>query len=140
MMVQYQSIFFHVMVSLSCQWILSVEVLLLPSTWLQPHLSLLVHFLLLVNLKYFLCRSCGHVAGTHGDILNAHTGTCRMHTRRASLSLLSLSSVLSLSSLPLFLSLPLSLFSFIFRCVRKTCPRFLQSFALPDRAVKLQLP
>ena len=20
--------------------------------------------------------SCGHVAGTHGDILNAHTGTC----------------------------------------------------------------
>ena len=20
--------------------------------------------------------SCGHVAGTHGDVLNAHTGTC----------------------------------------------------------------
>ena len=21
-------------------------------------------------------KTCGHVAGTHGDILNAHTGTC----------------------------------------------------------------
>ena len=27
-------------------------------------------------------KTCGHVAGTHGDILNAYTGTCWMHTRR----------------------------------------------------------
>ena len=56
--------------------------------------------------------SCGHVAGPHGDILNAHTGRVE-GTHGGPLSLLSLSSVsLSLSSLSLS-----SLFSFIFPCL-----------------------
>ena len=52
-MVQCQSILFHVMVWLSCQWIPSVEVLLLPSTWPQLLLSLLVRLPLLVDLQIF---------------------------------------------------------------------------------------
>ena len=56
LMVQCQSIFFHVFVwLLSSQRVLSVEVLLLPLTWLQPHLCLFVELALLVDLQEFLC-------------------------------------------------------------------------------------
>ena len=55
LMAQCQSIFFHVMVSLLCQQAPSVEVLILPLTWLQPHLCLFVEFALLVDLQDFLC-------------------------------------------------------------------------------------
>ena len=67
--------------------------------------------------------SCGHVAGTHGDVLNAHTEAfLNAHTEGLSLSSLfppfSLSLSLSLSSpFSLFLSSSLSLFSFIFPCL-----------------------
>ena len=53
-MVQCQSIFFDVLVwLLSSQQVLSVEVLLLPLTWLQPHSCLFVEFALLVDLQDF---------------------------------------------------------------------------------------
>ena len=55
-MAQCQSIFFHVLVwLLLSQRVLSVEVLLLPLTWLQPHLCLFVELALLVDLQEFLC-------------------------------------------------------------------------------------
>ena len=54
-MVQCQSIFFHVLERLLLsQRVLSVEVLLLPLTWLQPHLCLFVELALLVDLQEFL--------------------------------------------------------------------------------------
>ena len=56
LMVQCQSIFFHLMGWSSRQYSLSVEVLLLLSIWLQPLLSLLVHIPLLVDLQDFACR------------------------------------------------------------------------------------
>ena len=57
-MVQCQSIFFGVLVwLLSFQQFLSVEVLLLPLTWLQPHSCLFVEFALLVDLQKCLYLS-----------------------------------------------------------------------------------
>ena len=54
-MVQCQSIFFRVLVwLLSSQRVPSVVVLLLPLTWMQPHLCLFVEFALLVDLQEFL--------------------------------------------------------------------------------------
>ena len=55
-LVQCQSTLFHLMEWSSCQWTPSVDVLLLPSIWLQPLLSLLVHIPLLVELQNFACR------------------------------------------------------------------------------------
>ena len=56
LMAQCKSIFFHVLVWLLLyQRELSVVVLLLPLTWLQPYSCLLVEFALLVDLQDFLC-------------------------------------------------------------------------------------
>ena len=55
-MAQCQSIFFHVLVwLLFYQRVLSVDVLLLLLTWLQPRLCLFVKLALLVDLQEFLC-------------------------------------------------------------------------------------
>ena len=55
LMVQCHSIFFGVLVwLLSSQRVLSVEVLPLPLTWLQPHSCLFLEFALVVDLQEFL--------------------------------------------------------------------------------------
>ena len=54
-MAQCQSIFFHVLVWLLLyQRVLSVVVMLLPLTWLQPPCCLFVVLALLVDLQEFL--------------------------------------------------------------------------------------
>ena len=84
-------------------------------------------------------------AGTHGDVSNVHTGTFSMDTRRAG-------GVIVSSAYQNFAHVGLSrasevhqrnptffpIFKFKNRS-RTTCSPFLQSFALPDKVVQLQL-
>ena len=93
------------------------------------------------HILFSMCAWCRHTRETFWT----YTRRRFECTHGGSLSPLFLPFSLSLSlsslsfSLSLFLSFSLSLFSFLFH-LPLSCWRFLQSFALPDRAVQLQLP
>ena len=86
--------------------------------------------------------TCACVAGIHGDGLNVHTEAFKIYTRWSSSVLLTKICPRKVIPYPRGSpKKPLDLTHFQFENrSRTTCSRFLQSFALPDEAVKLQLP
>ena len=95
--------------------------------------------------------TCGHVAGTHGNVLNAHTGTFSMHTRRGGgeegrgrerrvIASSAHQNGPRLDPREVHQKQPLDLTHLRFESTsRTTCHRFLQSFAKSDKGVPLQL-
>ena len=86
--------------------------------------------------------TCVRGAGIHGDVLNLHTEAfLNLHTGWSSPVLLTMNSPRRVLTRPQrFTKDPLDLVHFqVENRSRTTCSRFLQSFALPDEAVKLQL-
>ena len=113
--------------------------------WLQKRLRVYIQY---VPLYAGTTRTCVEICvrgvGTHGDVLNVHTGTFSIHTLGGRSH--------RQFCLPKFAHVRLSRASEvhqrnfwifrIFKCekrLRTTCPRILHSFAFPDKAVQFRL-